>query len=948
MCPLPRRKNASSVRATRPPLTKFKPGVPRPRVLCFGVTALLLLALNVVALRAQSTWTQSSGPVGGHIGSMVNTGSALIVTANPGIYRSTNNGDTWQRLTQGLAVPHNAALTLNGSTLYAGTFQGVHKSTDGGDTWTYLSTGLPEDMVRALTVSGTTLVAGTTNNGVYRSTDGGQNWSAAATQPTSPDVRSIAVSGTTLVAATFGGVFTSADGGQNWTARGITDYEGFSVLTVGSNCYYGTYGGGVYLSTDDGLTWAQTNSGIDDPYTKYVYSDGSKLFAGNLFQSTNGGQTWTRLVNSPANAIISMTKNGTTLFAGTDHGGVYRSSDGGQTWASASAGIVNTSVWDMAATANGATLYAGSFGSGVARSTNNGQSWTQINGGLPSHYIQSLFMAGNGSLYATIYGGNVFVLPNNASGWSAFSGNGLPWTGTKLATRGNTFFVSTTGAGVWRSTDDGQTWAETNNGLTEYHVNKVVVFGNKVYAATANGVFASGDNGATWSPASTGLSNTNVRDMVANADALFALTDDGVFASRDQGQNWAAGGDGLDAYAIKLAVIGDSLYAATGNGVYVSPDAGQQWTHIQNDDLYNGLILSSYSNDSTIFAGSDGAGVYTKSNVFPTVRLTYPVEGAQLVAPATITMAANAAEINGSIAKVKFYKDGDYLGEKTSWPYTYQLTGVAEGTYILSVVAEGASGQTVMSNWATVTVLGSGSAATPPSVAVTAPTGDTIYPEGSNIPVNVNATDNSAVSKVEFFRNGYKIGETSAAPFNFTWANAARGDHTIVARATDDEGTTTDSAPVFLSVRQRTDPVPTSGATVKEYIYVGGRLLATDENLAAGANASLLISQRVPRVMTQGQTYAVSVVLKNIGSTTWTTATDYKLGSQNAQDNTTWGSSRVALPASVAPGQTVTISFNVTAPATPGTYNWQWRMVRDEGAGTWFGEKTFNVSVVVN
>jgi hypothetical protein len=49
---------------------------------------------------------------------------------------------------------------------------------------------------------------------------------------------------------------------------------------------------------------------------------------------------------------------------------------------------------------------------------------------------------------------------------------------------------------------------------------------------------------------------------------------------------------------------------------------------------------------------------------------------------------------------------------------------------------------------------------------------------------------------------------------------------------------------------------------------------------------------------------------------------------------------------SVASGSEVAFNFTVTAPATPGTYNCQWRMVQD--FVEWFGDFTPNVAVTVN
>lgn len=119
--------------------------------------------------------------------------------------------------------------------------------------------------------------------------------------------------------------------------------------------------------------------------------------------------------------------------------------------------------------------------------------------------------------------------------------------------------------------------------------------------------------------------------------------------------------------------------------------------------------------------------------------------------------------------------------------------------------------------------------------------------------------------------------------------------------------------------------------------------LASD---TSAPNASAFVSQNVPSTMTAGQSYAVSVTMKNAGSNTWTTAGSYNLGSQNSQDNGTWGTARVGLPSSVLPGDDVTFNFTVIAPSTPGTYNFQWRMVQD--GVEWFGDFTPNVVVTVN
>lgn len=112
-----------------------------------------------------------------------------------------------------------------------------------------------------------------------------------------------------------------------------------------------------------------------------------------------------------------------------------------------------------------------------------------------------------------------------------------------------------------------------------------------------------------------------------------------------------------------------------------------------------------------------------------------------------------------------------------------------------------------------------------------------------------------------------------------------------------------------------------------------------------GDCAQYIPPQNVPTAAGTGQSFPVSVTMKNIGTTTWTGADQYKLGSQNPENNSTWGLIRVNVPTTVSPGQEITFNFNPTAPASPGNYNFQWRMLR-EGV-QWFGDFTPNVVINV-
>ncbi|THC44302.1 NBR1-Ig-like domain-containing protein [Massilia sp. Mn16-1_5] len=110
-------------------------------------------------------------------------------------------------------------------------------------------------------------------------------------------------------------------------------------------------------------------------------------------------------------------------------------------------------------------------------------------------------------------------------------------------------------------------------------------------------------------------------------------------------------------------------------------------------------------------------------------------------------------------------------------------------------------------------------------------------------------------------------------------------------------------------------------------------------------NASYVSHYQTTEMQT-GQRYDVSVTMYNNGESTWSRALEYTLMAQGPHNNTTWGFNRVPLPvAEVRPGESVTFTFPVTAPATAGAYISQWGMQRERYGS--FGVSTNAVSVNV-
>ncbi len=330
------------------------------------------------------------------------TPSTLYAGTGGGVFKSTDSGSTWTGANTGLMNLIVSALAIDPktpSTLYAGTYNGlVFRSPNSGGTW--LAASLTHFDVHALAVDPTTpstLYAGTDGGGVFKSTNSGGTWAAADTGLPKSSVSTLAVDFATpsrLYAGMSGagGVFKSTDSGGTWVAAntGLTSWSVNTLAidrTTPTTLYAGTLDG-VFKSTDSGSTWAAANSGLTNAWVTALAIDPaspSTLYAGTgnggVFKSTNSGTTWAdasvglpRYPGLPDYLIVSgLTINPTTpstLYVGTQGGGVFKSTDSGATWAAVNRGLRNLNVYSLALDPSGpTTVYAGVVPGSVWQST---------------------------------------------------------------------------------------------------------------------------------------------------------------------------------------------------------------------------------------------------------------------------------------------------------------------------------------------------------------------------------------------------------------------------------------------------------------------------------------------------------------------------------------------------------------------------------------------------
>lgn len=121
-----------------------------------------------------------------------------------------------------------------------------------------------------------------------------------------------------------------------------------------------------------------------------------------------------------------------------------------------------------------------------------------------------------------------------------------------------------------------------------------------------------------------------------------------------------------------------------------------------------------------------------------------------------------------------------------------------------------------------------------PTVTLTAPSSGAVYgAPAASINLTATAADSDGiVTKVEFFADDSKIGEATSAPYVFSWTNVAAGNYALTAKATDNSGLVTTSAPVSISVTNNMPP------TVSLTSPANGAIFLTSDTINLAATAA--------------------------------------------------------------------------------------------------------------
>jgi len=294
-------------------------------------------------------------------------GRALYATLNDdaqgGIYRSDDNGYTWQFASFGPGVALNtlAVHPANKSVLYAGASGGpvaktrnLWRSDDGGQTWRPFFLSLPsrpDGLIPAVTALAAdpnqpqALYVGTDGQGVYRFNvgyDGHGYELVGGVSLVDAHVTDMVVGpDSRIYALTGNGLFVSEDD-DNWQKLDTLPEYAVSLAVAPTDpqtLYAGAASSGAYRSTDGGETWQQISDGlglvpgaalrvtalaVDEADSWHVaaataYGIGKHLTGGGIYESENGGRSWTQLAEIE-DLVTELNFNGGVIHAVTPNG----------------------------------------------------------------------------------------------------------------------------------------------------------------------------------------------------------------------------------------------------------------------------------------------------------------------------------------------------------------------------------------------------------------------------------------------------------------------------------------------------------------------------------------------------------------------------------------------------------------------------------------------------
>lgn len=271
------------------------------------------------------------------------------------------------------------------------------------------------------------------------------------------------------------------------------------------------------------------------------------------------------------------------------------------------------------------------------------------------------------------------------------------------------------------------------------------------------------------------------------------------------------------------------------NGSSLSTDTNTPYTASWNPGAAGTYRLTAMATDNAGNQTLSAVVVVTLTgNTPPTVSITTPSNGLLTNSGSVVSLTAQAADADGTVASVRFLANGIVVGSATAAPFSASWTPTAPGNYTLIAQATDDSGNVTSSAPITITV----SANAAPVVAVTSPTNGAVVRTGTSVTLSATASDpDGTIASVRFLANGTAVGVAdTTAPYGVSWTPNAEGVFRITAIALDSSGISTTSAAATVLV-----VAPGAGDTVYSGTFAGlgesGRFTAIN---LGGTSASFI------------------------------------------------------------------------------------------------------------
>jgi photosystem II stability/assembly factor-like uncharacterized protein len=478
------------------------------------------------------TWHTIPTPAGLVIRDFAESGSRWLLATTVGLYLSDDRGLNWTQIHAGLNGPAEMRLLGVGAdvVLIANGDGWLFRSTDRGVTWNRVTLPYNEGSWRSSAFqflfdrSHPRHVFYAQGMGLFVSTDDGVTWFRSI-----PENRIAAVDAIiqlssrlyalgTLPATTMEKIYVSHDEGSTWDeVPSPPSIPYLSHLSSASTDATAFLAPDIRIySTSNFTSYGFVDSGISNSPVSILAAVDGRLVAGlgdgrinsdsALFSSSDSGKSWSSL-NFPNSFIADVAGGGGALFIATREKGLFRRM--GAKWEQVGGSIGSAPTAIAVAPNAPAVLYAGTTELGVFKSTDGGNTWFRVSVGLPSKSV-------------TV----VNVDPQNAD--------------TVLCG-----FES--GGGVYMTENGGASWRRLNMALPEpYFVQVIRRESNSgaIYVGTTTGLRVTFDKGNTWIGLDSGLSAPSlpVRDIAVHKQvAVTILRVDFVgrlYQSSDGGLSW--------------------------------------------------------------------------------------------------------------------------------------------------------------------------------------------------------------------------------------------------------------------------------------------------------------------------------------------------------------------------------------------------------------------------